>query len=76
MTALTTIVGLLPMAVFKGGNDEIAYDTLAVSVMGGLVASTIVTLFLVPISYTLFTDLTRVSARGIRHVMRLRPRTT
>jgi len=73
MTALTTIVGLLPMAIFKGGNDEIAYDTLAVSVMGGLVASTVVTLFLVPVAFTLFTDLTRLSARGIRRAMRLRP---
>jgi len=73
MTALTTIVGLLPMAVFKGGNDEIAYDTLAVSVMGGLVASTVVTLFLVPVAFTLFTDLTRISARGIRRAMRVRP---
>ena len=75
MTALTTIVGLLPMAILKGGNDEIAYDTLAVSVMGGLVASTIVTLFLVPIAYTLLTDLTRICTRGIRRVLRLRPRT-
>ena len=74
MTALTTIVGLLPMAVFKGGNDEIAYDTLAVSVMGGLVASTVVTLFLVPVAFTLFTDLTRISARGMRRALNFRPK--
>ncbi|MDH3591000.1 MAG: efflux RND transporter permease subunit, partial [Planctomycetota bacterium] len=53
MTAVTTIVGLLPMAVFKGGNDEIPYDTLATAVIGGLVFATIVTLLLVPVVFTL-----------------------
>ena len=73
MTAFTTIVGLLPMAVFKGSGDEIAYDTLAVSVMGGLGVSTLVTLFLVPVAFTLFTDLSRAAARGIRRIAGLRP---
>jgi len=54
MTALTTIVGLVPMAIFKGGNDEIHYDTIATAVIGGLVASTVVTLLLVPVVFTLF----------------------
>ncbi|MHC4940568.1 MAG: efflux RND transporter permease subunit [Planctomycetota bacterium] len=75
MTAFTTIVGLLPMAIFKGTGDEIAYDTLAVSVMGGLVVSTLITLFLVPVAFTLFTDLTRATARGIRRITGLRPET-
>jgi HAE1 family hydrophobic/amphiphilic exporter-1 len=75
MTAMTTIVGLLPMALFGGGNEGISYDTLAVSVMGGLTASTGVTLFLVPVAFTLFTDLTRSASRGIRRVMGLKPKT-
>jgi HAE1 family hydrophobic/amphiphilic exporter-1 len=74
MTAFTTIVGLLPMAVFKGSGDVIAYDTLAVSVMGGLVLSTLITLFLVPVAFTLFTDLTRATTRGIRRISGLRPK--
>ena len=41
--------------------------------MGGLVASTIVTLFLVPVAFTLFTDLTRISARGMRRAIAFRP---
>jgi len=60
MTAGTTIAGLLPMAVFKGGNDEVPYDTLATVVIGGLVASTLVTLVLVPVVYTLLVDLGRL----------------
>jgi HAE1 family hydrophobic/amphiphilic exporter-1 len=74
MTALTTIVGLVPMAVFKGSGDEIAYDTLAVSVMGGLVLSTLITLFLVPVAFTWFTDLSRAVARAMRRIGGMRPK--
>ncbi|MHC4548992.1 MAG: efflux RND transporter permease subunit [Planctomycetota bacterium] len=66
MTALTTIAGLLPMAVFKGGQDEIPYDTLAVAVIGGLILSTAVTLVLVPVVFTLFADLGRLSMGLLR----------
>jgi len=66
MTALTTIAGLLPMAIFQGGNEEIPYDTLAVAVIGGLVLSTAVTLILVPVVFTLFADLGRVSTGVLR----------
>ena len=64
MTALTTIAGLLPMAVFGSPNEDIHYDTLAVAVIGGLVASTLVTLFLVPVAFTILVDLTRI-LRGV-----------
>lgn len=66
MTATTTIVGLLPMAVFKPKGDEIPYDTLATVVIGGLAVSTVVTLLLVPVAYSLFADLGRVMWRGFR----------
>jgi HAE1 family hydrophobic/amphiphilic exporter-1 len=64
MTALTTIAGLLPMALFGSPNENIHYDTLAVAVIGGLVASTLVTLFLVPVAFTILVDLTRI-LRGV-----------
>ena len=72
MTALTTIAGLLPMAIIKGASNEIQYDTLATAVIGGLVASTIVTLVLVPVVFTLFADLGRVASRGLRRALSLR----
>lgn len=71
MTALTTIVGLLPMAVFKGGNNQIPYDTLATAVIGGLVVSTIVTLVLVPVVYTLLADLSQLLRKSLRSARRL-----
>jgi hydrophobic/amphiphilic exporter-1 (mainly G- bacteria), HAE1 family len=66
MTATTTIVGLVPMAVFKAQGDEIPYDTLATVVIGGLTVSTIVTLVLVPVAYSLFADLGKAMWRGFR----------
>ena len=69
MTAATTVVGLVPMAVFKAQGDEIPYDTLATVVIGGLTVSTIVTLVLVPVCYSLFSDLGRAMWRGTRSLL-------
>jgi len=70
MTATTTVVGLIPMALFKAQGDEIPYDTLATVVIGGLTVSTIVTLVLVPVCYSLFADLGRAMSRGVRARLR------
>jgi len=53
MTALTTIFALVPMAFGKGQGSE-AWNPLGVSVMGGLLVSTLVTLVLVPTLYAIF----------------------
>lgn len=53
MTALTTIVALLPMTFTKGQGSEV-WNPLGATVMGGLLVSTLVTLVLVPTLYTIF----------------------
>ncbi len=53
MTTLTTSLGLLPLAIGVGEGGE-AQAPLARTVIGGLLSSTIVTLFLIPTIYTLF----------------------
>lgn len=53
MTALTTILGLIPLAFSWGEGSEIQVP-LAMSTMGGLITSTLLTLFLVPALYRLF----------------------
>lgn len=52
MTALTTMLGMLPMALSKGEGSEI-WSPMGISVIGGLVFSTIITMVVVPVVYAL-----------------------
>ncbi|MBI1789915.1 MAG: efflux RND transporter permease subunit [Acidobacteria bacterium] len=52
MTSLATIIGLLPMAVKLGSGSE-AFAPLARAIIGGLCASVILTVWLVPAAYIL-----------------------
>ena len=58
MTALTTILGLVPLALGIGEGTEIN-QPMAVTVIGGLISSTFLTLYIVPIIYSLFDKETR-----------------
>lgn len=62
MTTLTTVLGLLPLALGIGEGSEIQAP-LAVTVLGGLTVSTLLTLVVVPVLYSIFEDL---SARVVR----------
>jgi HAE1 family hydrophobic/amphiphilic exporter-1 len=53
MTTLTTILGLLPLALGIGEGSE-AQAPLARAVVGGLIGSTLITLVLIPVIYSLF----------------------
>ena len=50
MTSLTTILGMLPLAMSTGSGSEI-WSPMGIAVIGGLIFSTIVTLVLVPVVY-------------------------
>lgn len=56
MTSLTTILGLIPMAMDKSESSNL-WAPLAITVMGGMTVSTILTLFVVPCVYMIFYDL-------------------
>jgi HAE1 family hydrophobic/amphiphilic exporter-1 len=56
MTTLTTVLGLLPLAIGSNSVGDVLYFPLARTVIGGLVASTVLTLLLVPCLYTLLED--------------------
>ncbi len=50
MTAFTTILGMIPMAVSSGEGAEM-WQPLGIVVIGGLTVSTFLTLFIVPVLY-------------------------
>ncbi|MEW6524761.1 MAG: efflux RND transporter permease subunit [Bacillota bacterium] len=56
MTTITTVLGLLPMALGGGRGSELQAP-LALAVISGLVLATLLTLVVVPVLYTLLADL-------------------
>jgi HAE1 family hydrophobic/amphiphilic exporter-1 len=59
MTALTTILGLVPLAIGFGKGAELR-SPLALTVIGGLTTSTLMTLIVTPVVYSLLEDLKKV----------------
>lgn len=53
MTTLTTVLGMIPMAVGTGQGSEM-WQTMGIAIIGGLTFSTIITLILVPSLYSIF----------------------
>ncbi|NLA62348.1 MAG: efflux RND transporter permease subunit, partial [Bacteroidales bacterium] len=53
MTAATTGLGMLPLALALGQGSEF-WQTMGISVIGGLVLSTVLTLVIVPTLYAIF----------------------
>ncbi len=53
MTTFTTILGTLPLAVFRGEGSEL-WRPLGITMLGGLTFSTLITLVLVPTIYSIF----------------------
>ncbi|MDR0713862.1 MAG: efflux RND transporter permease subunit [Bacteroidales bacterium] len=53
MTTMTTILGMLPMALRLGEGAEL-WQPMGVAIIGGLTMSTVLTLIVIPVVYTLF----------------------
>lgn len=62
MTTLAMVFGMLPLAVGLGEGSE-QRAPLAHAVIGGVLASTLLTLLIVPVLYTLLDDLGRPRKR-------------
>lgn len=58
MTTLTTILGMIPMAVATGEGSEMA-KPIALTVIGGLLTSTLLTLLVIPVVYTIMDGISR-----------------
>ena len=73
MTALTAILGLLPLLLFQMHGTEIERP-LAIVMIGGLVTSTLFTLLALPTFYLFVHDLGEVWGRGDRAEVQSRAR--
>lgn len=61
MTTITTLVGLLPLAIFQGEGSE-SWQPLGITMVGGLLVSTLITMLFVPTLYALVE--TRIKKNG------------
>ncbi|MEE9257033.1 MAG: efflux RND transporter permease subunit, partial [bacterium] len=56
MTMMTTVLGMLPLVVSSGSGSEL-YRGLGSAVLGGLATSTVFTLLLIPVVFSLWVDI-------------------
>jgi HAE1 family hydrophobic/amphiphilic exporter-1 len=68
MSVSTSVFGMLPLVLFPGAGSEL-YRGLGSVVVGGLVLSTVFTLFLVPALFSLVLDARNALARSLRSLM-------
>ena len=65
MTTMTTVLGMLPLSLGIGEGSEI-YRGMAITVMFGLTFSTLLTLIVIPILYTMVEDMNNAILRFIK----------
>ena len=70
MTSLTTILSMIPMGLGLGTNGEMMQG-MALVIIGGMVASTLLTLILIPTVYMIIDKDTRKERRANRKERRL-----
>jgi HAE1 family hydrophobic/amphiphilic exporter-1 len=61
MTSLTVIITMIPTA-FSTGSGSNMNAPLAVGIVGGMISSTVLTLFIIPVVYSLIENL--ISKKG------------
>ena len=67
MTTMTTVLGMLPLSLGIGEGSEI-YRGMAITVMFGLTFSTLLTLVVIPILYTLIEDMNNAILKFLKKV--------
>jgi HAE1 family hydrophobic/amphiphilic exporter-1 len=67
MTALTTILGLLPIAMGIGEGSE-STQPMGIVIVSGLTFATFLTLFVIPIVYSLVTDLRTIVVSKVKGI--------
>ena len=65
MTAIATIGALIPLAISSGGGGGLISKGLGITVIGGLISSTLLTLIVVPIVYELLSKLFKKNRKEV-----------
>lgn len=64
MTTATTVLGLLPLVLFAGSQDENIWNALALATIGGLLSSTLFVLLAIPAAYQVLVVRGRAGVQG------------
>lgn len=70
MTSIALVLGMLPVAMALGRGSEFR-QSIGIIVIGGVVLSTMLTLLVIPASYTIFDDLSLLFGRIMHQIQRL-----
>ena len=70
MTALTTIIGMIPLTFSEPSRLGISYKSFGLTLIGGMTTATLLTLLVVPIFYTFFDDARMAMMRTLRRASR------
>jgi hydrophobic/amphiphilic exporter-1 (mainly G- bacteria), HAE1 family len=65
MTALTTICGMVPLTLSAPMQIGLSYKSFGLTLIGGMVTSSLLTLLVVPVFYTLFEDARTALGRAV-----------
>jgi HAE1 family hydrophobic/amphiphilic exporter-1 len=73
MTALTTIIGMVPLTFSAPNRLGISYKSFGLTLIGGMTTATILTLLVVPVFYTFFDDIRVTFARLLKRALPQQP---
>ena len=74
MTTLALIFGMLPVALAIGRGSEFR-ETIGITIIGGVILSTILTLLIIPSSYSIFDDISETLSGLFRRLTKKRAET-
>lgn len=71
MTALTTILGVVPLAIEGSGGSTVSFVSLGRAFISGLISGTVLTLVVVPLFYCLFEDIRNSFTTSLGYLLRI-----
>ena len=72
MTALTTIIGMLPLTVSEPSAIGMSYKSFGLTLIGGMTTATLLTLLVIPVFYTFFDDARQSVSGAVKRALLLR----